>query len=45
VAGGVWDVFTHVLGRRGEHVNVPVGMPGIAGGHCIELLFVARVGS
>lgn len=43
VARGVWDVFTSVLGPRGEHVNVPVGMPGIAGGHCLELVIVSRV--
>lgn len=43
VASGVWDVFTHVLGRRGEHVLVPVGMPGIAGGHCVELVLVSEV--
>jgi enamine deaminase RidA (YjgF/YER057c/UK114 family) len=43
VASGVWDVFTHVLGRRGEHVLAPVGMPGIAGGHCVELVLVSEV--
>jgi hypothetical protein len=43
VAGGVWDVFTQVLGERGEHVLVPVGMPGIAGGHCVELVLVSEV--
>jgi hypothetical protein len=43
VAAGVWDVFTHVLGPGGEHVLVPVGMPGIAGGHCVELVLVSEV--
>jgi enamine deaminase RidA (YjgF/YER057c/UK114 family) len=43
VASGVWDVFTHVLGAGGEHVLVPVGMPGIAGGHCVELVLVSEV--
>lgn len=43
VASGVWDVFTHVLGRRGEPVLVPIGMPGIAGGHCVELVLVSEV--
>jgi enamine deaminase RidA (YjgF/YER057c/UK114 family) len=43
VASGVRDVFTHVLGPRGKPVLVPVGMPGIAGGHCIELILVSEV--
>jgi hypothetical protein len=43
VASGVWDVFTHVLQARGEHVLVPVGMPGIAGGHSVELVLACEV--
>lgn len=43
VARGAWDVFTEVLGKRGEHVSVPVGMTGLAGGHCIELILITEV--
>lgn len=43
VAQGAWDVLTDVLGRRGEHVSVPVGMTGISGGHSVELVLTTQV--
>lgn len=43
VAEGAWDVLTDVLGSRGGHVRVPVGMTGLAGGHCLELVLTTQV--
>ena len=43
VASGVWDVFGHVLGPGGQPVLAPVNMPGIAGGHSVELVLVSEV--